>query len=780
MKVLLLLTSLFLTANSLLLQPEPLNSTDSQTDIDTDTDTRDQDEDQLFCIDETFSNRLEKAFALAEVLPEDLSREKAIKVLQRALDIAKRQPSGTGRSSCNSPSLDQEAKGVLRYMTGDPNIGSSSENSQQASQNLPSESESCEEPRRVDKYQFSLKVMKDIVSMKDRGCSIRTIKARYNRYRPQYLERFRQAIASGGSRASRRSQIDRFVYSRFIDARFKKLPVHEYQLKRWALEKAGHLDDEGFRASDHWVHQFKKRNNIVSRKVTELGNRAMNDQRDQIRRGRQRFLDDYASIRHLFRPHLIWNTDQSGFRYELSNERTLSLKGERDTTLDVDSQNKNRHSYTIQPTVSRDGRLVGKLLICLKENGEKFGPIVEKEVRKLERELGNVHVVCSKSGKMSSRLIDDWVEQVLQPALERSMLPCDGETDIDSSSDTELMSQESSNSTIIDCSITEPSPGPSWASKPGETLSKEQKAILRMRSESSSYLARPDLLLLADSWGGHSSRNASTKLAERRIQLLQIPKHTTMDLQPLDVNFFRQYKKFVKRISEEALHNNMVREVTSRLGIINMHSIVFNQLGSNRYNEMIRYGWRNTDPNYGDDMIDPEALPSMVQTIQFDIDPKKTCEVQNCSSEAFIKCSHCGKHLCLRHFLERICFHEADDSGDIYDVSDTCSLGHNRQFPTSTTERSRDAASTSSPSSNHDEGAILTGGVAAIAGKGAITAGAIGAGGAAILSTGSSSLAKSKQKETIELNVELNLEEVKGGETIVTQNPKVWQDLIRD
>lgn len=69
-------------------------------------------------------------------------------------------------------------------------------------------------------------------------------------------------------------------------------------------------------------------------------------------------------------------------------------------SLMLDSKNKKTHSYTVQPLVSRDGRTLGKLLICLQEPKGDFGPRVEQQVRSLERELGNVRVVLSTSRKM--------------------------------------------------------------------------------------------------------------------------------------------------------------------------------------------------------------------------------------------------------------------------------------------------------------------------------------------------------------------------------------------
>ena len=38
--------------------------------------------------------------------------------------------------------------------------------------------------------------------------------------------------------------------------------------------------------------------------------------------------------------------------------------------------------------------------------------------------------------------------------------------------------------------------------------------------------------------------------------------------------------------------------------------------------------------------------------------------VANCTKHAFIRCAHCGKLLCLEHFLDRVCFHEPSDRTD--------------------------------------------------------------------------------------------------------------------
>ena len=79
---------------------------------------------------------------------------------------------------------------------------------------------------------------------------------------------------------------------------------------------------------------------------------------------------------------------------------------------------------------------------------------------------------------------------------------------------------------------------------------------------------------------------------------LTIPPHLTSELQPLDVCFFRQLTIFIRRMTEEALVNKRVGEITSREGIINLMSIIYDQLQSPAYHDLCRYSWRHTDPNF--------------------------------------------------------------------------------------------------------------------------------------------------------------------------------------
>lgn len=77
-----------------------------------------------------------------------------------------------------------------------------------------------------------------------------------------------------------------------------------------------------------------------------------------------------STVRNLlpkYDPDYVINTDQSSIELELHSTRTLSFKGEKDTTLSVHSKNATTHSFTVRPCGSLSGKLVGPLFPCLKE-----------------------------------------------------------------------------------------------------------------------------------------------------------------------------------------------------------------------------------------------------------------------------------------------------------------------------------------------------------------------------------------------------------------------------
>jgi len=98
-----------------------------------------------------------------------------------------------------------------------------------------------------------------------------TVKHYFKRIPHQkYIGRFRRYLEKHGTKKQKLDRIDDYVFDIFERARGNALPVHEIDLRRWALKKAMDESLHDFAASNHWLDTFKRRHNIISRKVTKV------------------------------------------------------------------------------------------------------------------------------------------------------------------------------------------------------------------------------------------------------------------------------------------------------------------------------------------------------------------------------------------------------------------------------------------------------------------------------------------------------------------------------
>lgn len=382
-------------------------------------------------------------------------------------------------------------------------------------------------------------------------------------------------------------------------------------------------------------------------KIGKLTSRAKESTKERISSSKFAFLEQFERQRIRFHEGLIFNFDQSGFEYEMSSDRTLSWKGERDTIAIVDQSNKATHTYTIQPVISRDGKMLGKLLVCLQETTAdgKFGERVAEDVRKLEREYENLHVISSKSGKMSAALMREWVEEVLVPPIKdiASLNPPPARNEIPR----------------------EPQPSCSWQEVPSpcpDDVGTERTCNLI--EEVCPEMIEPTALVIADSWGGNINRDVQSYLHSQGVEFMQLPPGTTDELQPCDLEIFRQWKYVARRITMQSHNDRSIGGLTSRPEALNMQSLIYNQFSAPAYEDLIRYSWRHVDPTFSmDELSNP--IPARASEIQFSFEPGSKCDHEDCEALGFIQCSHCQKVLCLKHFLDRVCFHNEGDADEL-------------------------------------------------------------------------------------------------------------------
>ena len=170
--------------------------------------------------------------------------------------------------------------------------------------------------------------------------------------------------------------------AKFDEAREYGASVHYWHLQHWALDVARNLGCANFTASLGFITNLKREFRITSRRITMLQARKDKDDEEEMIQRAQTFVAEVSE--HIMTENIqmgsLWNADQIQFNYELSSDRTLSMKGEKNTVSTLQSCNIATHSYTIDVAISMDGRLADKLFICFQEPSGKFGPRVSREI----------------------------------------------------------------------------------------------------------------------------------------------------------------------------------------------------------------------------------------------------------------------------------------------------------------------------------------------------------------------------------------------------------------
>lgn len=497
------------------------------------------------------------------------------------------------------PDEDSAMNDTVCYDQVDGNLLDESAQTETCSQSSSHDAEtvssgSLYEPEmdRENKRRRSLRIstVAKIVDMKRRRCSDRAIKAKYQWYNSKYDARFLKYVEDRGSRLNRLDLINDHVRDQ-VEANQGRY-LRGYHLLDWAMEKAIDIGYEDFKASQHWLKNFKAKHNIGARKVTKYVTGGQVDQTEVIRQRVVGFRNEYKRLSPKYSDDMIINFDQTGFKYEPTSQRTLAFRGARDIVIRIGSEHRTRHSYTSLPMITRRGEAVGKLLICLQERNGTMPKSIKPKVEELERKFGNIRVVWTKSGVMTGKLMQVWAKEVLKPAVDE------------------------------------------------------------MRKKN----RRKRVLLIADTWSGQRGGPIIDFMREEQWDRLAIPEKTTGDIQPLDVVLMRQYKIFLNRLTELARQLNMTDKITDRLAVLNVQSLVWNQFMSPAYKDLLLYAWHDTDPDFSRNEL-RRFPPLNVDAIQFKRDLRTRCEVPGCTRKSHIRCSHCGKNICLAHFLERICFH---------------------------------------------------------------------------------------------------------------------------
>ena len=116
-------------------------------------------------------------------------------------------------------------------------------------------------------------------------------------------------------------------------------------------------------------------------------------------------------------------------------------------------------------------------------------------------------------------------------------------------------------------------------------------------------------------------------------------------IQALDMYFNRQYKMIERRLYEYVRLYCIDINLVQRNNVIQMNSLIHNQLSSKEFNAMIKYAWYKS----GYLTVYPGNFRHVKQIRFTWNDP--SCSAYMYQETIFICCSWCSKSLYLNHFF---------------------------------------------------------------------------------------------------------------------------------
>lgn len=268
-------------------------------------------------------------------------------------------------------------------------------------------------------FNYKVEAVAFWTSGKSSHMSLSSVQNRFRKVSSErQLRRWRIQVNEGGTKTDKLYRVAQYTLDNLKEAIDSKITVHDIDVRRWALQKKHELNMTWFKAGRWWVWQFKKTHNIVSRKITKFVSVSSIHEGTDLEEQCESFLNSVKPRILRYGVSNVYNSDQSGFNLEMHSGRTLTYRGSKTVESVVQSVSSTTHSYTIQPTISADGKLLSPLFLVLKEQTGEFGPRVSEGLFR----PSNVFIEASKSGKLTSELLQTWLEEVFFPNVGNSSL----------------------------------------------------------------------------------------------------------------------------------------------------------------------------------------------------------------------------------------------------------------------------------------------------------------------------------------------------------------------
>lgn len=145
------------------------------------------------------------------------------------------------------------------------------------------------------------------------------------------LRKWKNDVDRGIPKAEMIKQINEHVYQKFVAARETFKILRSSHLRSFAMQKYAEISNPkpNFMASSMWLKTLKRKYKIASRKINRLVSKREVKSEEEIMEAASNFQKEIQTLAPNFDPTHIFNTDQSGFSYEITSERTLTRRGKK-------------------------------------------------------------------------------------------------------------------------------------------------------------------------------------------------------------------------------------------------------------------------------------------------------------------------------------------------------------------------------------------------------------------------------------------------------------------
>lgn len=159
------------------------------------------------------------------------------------------------------------------------------------------------------------------------------------------------------------------------------------------------------------------------------------------------------------------------------------------------------------------------------------------------------------------------------------------------------------------------------------------------------HVDNQEFLIILDSWTTHTNKDIYDQTFGSLYHMIVVPPKTTSIAQPLDVFFNYWWKSIARRIADRVMLDEIDINMGLRDNIIKEQSLIHNQLSSKKFQKMIKYSFFKS--GLTDD--DPGEFENVHEVCFSGLE--NDCDIMDCKSDSFIRCSHCEKYLCFDHFF---------------------------------------------------------------------------------------------------------------------------------